>query len=464
MRKAGRIAPVLAALVAAGQAVAADPADQQSALARAVRANDVAAVSAALAGQADPDEALDFGATVLSWAVNTQNPELVKTLLAGGATPDTADIDGVTPLSLACELGNADIVAQLLDAGADVTASRPDGTSTLAICARFGPDFAVSRILAKGADADGVDSRGQTPLMWAASAGRFPAMESLLKAGADPNRVSKGDFTPLFFAIKSGSVPATQLLLDAGARTDFRGPEDTSAAQLALYQKSYGAATLMVARGIDLTARDRNGNQPLHAAAAGGDPDLVRALLAAGADPNGLTGPTSITWVTEANFGQPPPPVPPTPPLLKAAEGGHPEAMKLLVNAGADPHFVAEDGTNVLLAAARSESAEALDLALSLAPDPDFTNADGATAMHLLVGGGLLRPGLAPMLRVLAAHGARTDIPDKRGYTAAQMADGGLNEVRAIFRSIFPKEPDLPIAAGEPARLARAATNDEQPR
>jgi ankyrin repeat protein len=309
-------------------------------------------------------------------------------------------------------------------------------------------------MLAMSAPADKPDSRGQTPLMWAASAGNVEAMQALLKAGAKVNRVTGSGFTPLFFAIKSGSVPATQLLLDAGAKADLRGPEKTSAAQLAIYQHAYDVAALFVARGADVGERDRNGNQLLHAAATAGAMPLIEALLAGGADPNGLTGPSRITWVTEANFGQPPPPVPPTTPLLAAARKGQVEAMKRIAAAGGKPGFVEDNGTNVVLAAAIGGSAAALDYALSLAPDANVANADGATPLHLLVGGGT-QPELGAMLRVLAAHGARVDIKNKSGVTAADMADGGLTEVKLVFRTVYPAEKGTTLASaasdGRPA-------------
>lgn len=415
----------------------------------AIRANDVAAVQTALEQQADPNQPLAFGATPLAWAVSTQNPALVDTLLAHGATPNRADQDGVTPLSLACELGDATIIARLLDARANVHALRSDGASPLAVCARYGPADAVARMLALGAAPDKADSRRQTPLMWAASSGRTDAITLLLKAGADANRVSKGGFTPLFFAIKSGVVSATQALLDAGADSRYRGPENSSAAQLALYQKNYGAAALLVSRDADLTERDRTGEQLLHGAAGGGDTDLIRLLLAKGADPNALTGPSRITWVTEANFGVAPPPVPPTPPLLIAAANGHEAAMKLLVAARADARFVAADGTNIVLAAVRGGDAATLDYALRLAPDVNVANARGMTPLHLLLGSGV-QPALEAMLRVLAAHGARTDIPSKSGATAAQIADGGLTEVKQIFRSVFPNSAPIIVADTAP--------------
>lgn len=137
------------------------------------------------------------------------------------------------------------------------------------------------------------------------------------------NRVSKGGFTPLFFAIKSGVPGATQALLAAGANADYRGPENTSAAQLAVYQHNYGTAVLLVERGANLVERDRTGYQLLHGAAAGGDTTLIAALLQKCSNPNAPTGRSRIKWVTEANFGRPPPPVSPTLPLLLAAMNGH---------------------------------------------------------------------------------------------------------------------------------------------
>lgn len=422
------------------------PESDAGALVTAITLDDVAGAKAALAQGIDPNQPIAFGATPLTLAVNGQNAGMVDLLLAHGAIPDAADIDGVSPLTLGCELGDPLIVAHLLDAKPDVTAARPDGATPLAICARFGPAGAVARILATGAAADTIDNRGQTPLMWAAAGGRDDAIALLLRAGADPNRVSRGGFTPLFFAIKSGSVSAVQALLSAGAKADYRGPERTSAAQLAMYQHNYRAAALFVARGADLTERDRTGEQLLHAAAAAGDALLVAALLPKGADPNALTGPSTIKWVTEANFGVPPPPVPPTPPLLIAAANGRSPVMRLLVAAGANPGFVAADGTTVLLAAARGGDAAALDLALRLAPDVNVANARGDTALHLLLGGGV-QPGLQPMLAILAAHHARTDLANKAGTTAAAMAEGGLTEVRAIFDSCFPTTKPVTIAA-----------------
>ena len=430
----------IALLAACALIGAANPAraDDGRALEAAVRVGDLASARSALKQNADPDARLAYAATPLALAVDRQDAAMVELLLDHDADPNLADAEGLAPLALACELGNETIVIDLLDAGASFDAPAPDGSLPLARCARFAAAATVAQMLAGGADARAFDERGQTALMWAASTGKVSAMRMLLDAGADANRVTDNGFTPLFFAIKSKSSEAAQVMLDAGADTGFVGPEDTSALQLALYQQSWDAAALLLnsGSGFDLRAIDRNGERPLHVAAAAGAGELVTLLLDKGADPNGLTGPARVTWVTEANFGVPPPPVPPRPPLISAAEKGQATMMRQLVAGGADPAFVAENGTNVVLAAATGGNADALEYALALAPDVDVADRGGMTALHLVLSGGM-KPGLPAMLRVLRDHCARTDLASERRQTADQIAEQGLTEVRTIYESVF---------------------------
>jgi ankyrin repeat protein len=432
-----------------GASVLAAPA-QADTLADAVTASDLAGAKAALDAGTSANEPLSYGESPLARAIETQEPAMVALLLGRGAKPNTADAEGLTPLSLACERGSEGIVGQLLDGRADVRKAGPDGVTPLAVCARYSTAATVARMLAKGAKADASDQRGQTPLMWAASTGNVGAIADLLAAGAKAERVTKAGFTPLFFAIAGGSGEATRALLDAGANPAHRGPENTSALQLALYSKNWRAAELLVQHGeVDLAERDRNGQQPLHTAAAGGDDALVALLLAKGADANGLTGPSRIQRVTEANFGVPPAPVPPTPPLLIAAQAGQVAVMQRLVAGGANPAFVAENGVTVVLAAASGQSAAALEQALVLAPNANVADAKGTTPLHLVLGGGM-HGQLAPMLRVLAAHGARPDAANKKGTTPAQMAEGGLATVKAVYDQVFGQTGSPVLATAHP--------------
>ncbi len=91
-------------------------------------------------------------------------------------------------------------------------------------------------------------------------------------------------------------------VLDAGGDATHIGPENTTAVQLAMYQKDYVFAARMIERGADLGALDRNGHNLLHAAVLAEQPELVRLLLARGADPAAVTGKPLVEWRYEANF------------------------------------------------------------------------------------------------------------------------------------------------------------------
>ena len=72
------------------------------------------AIKRLLAEKANVNAPFPDKSTVLSWAVDRQDPQSVDMLLAAGAKPNVADINGASPLTLACERGDPGIVASLL--------------------------------------------------------------------------------------------------------------------------------------------------------------------------------------------------------------------------------------------------------------------------------------------------------------------------------------------------------------
>lgn len=92
------------------------------------------------------------------------------------------------------------------------------------------------------------------------------------------------------------------------------------------------------------------------------------------------------------------------------------DAIALLLRAGADVDALAEDETPFLSAVKVShfKSAQAL---LDAGANVDFQDSKGMTALHyMLKKGSDLRD-----LRMIAAHGARGDIPNRVGVTAAEI-------------------------------------------
>jgi ankyrin repeat protein len=356
----------LAAALCSTTVAQAESADD--ALMRAIYAGDTAKVTQALKRGANLNKPRPDGSLPLAWAVETQNPVLVSLLLGKGAkvNPVSEQPPSFSPLVVACQRGDPTIVAALLDAGADVNRTTSTGISPLALCAGNSTVAMVQRLLALGAKVDAADDTGQTPLMWAAAKGQGAAVKLLLDNGAELNRVTAKGFTPLFFALTSKTPDTALMLLDAGANEDYVAPDGTSLVQMAIYQQQFAVAERLIQRGADLTAYDRNGNQLLHAAVRNRQLPLVQTLLAKGANPNALTGTSAVVWRYEVNFTSRPYVTYPQTPLLLAAELGDTDIMRALVAAGADVNFRAQDGTSLVLAAVRSNANNSGKTALHL--------------------------------------------------------------------------------------------------
>lgn len=91
-------------------------------------------------------------------------------------------------------------------------------------------------------------------------------------------------------------------------------------------------------------------------------------------------------------------------------------AMKLLAKHGADLESVAED-TTPLLGAVKWSRFDGARVLLELGADPNFQDSKEMTALHYMLKKGSEKK----HLRMLIEHGARGDVPNKDGVTAAQI-------------------------------------------
>lgn len=497
-------AAALGLVLAASQAHA-GPKDD--ALLTAVKNRDAAAVKGLVTGGANPNFVFQDHSVALSWAVNRIDPDSVKALLAAGADPNVKDLDGANPLVLACETGENVLINQLLDAKADVNFVRFDGATPLHICARTSSPAVVARMLAAGAKVEVANAEGQTPLMFAAAAGRADNIVPLVKGGAKVDAATKKGFTPLLFAVNSGSEPAVRALLDSGAGVNYvspagkmpLSPEGVNALQLSLYGylapgqgqndsvDRIAVAKTLVQAGASLTGWDDIGRQPIHAAVIAGDIELVKMMLAKGADPNALSRLPYMLDPTMDNSNSgaktPPPPLdlaalgyrprimvnknggaaslqaPPaaSTPLLFAAQLGNTELMKVLVAAGAKPDFTTADKNNVVMAAAGSGKFSAVEYAVSLYPKLDAVKEDGSSLMHVALGNAR-SPEMPQIVRYLADKGAPLDIRNKRGQTPSDATQRAAPAVKALFAEVLKAHPLATASTtGGPAPAGPAA-------
>ena len=244
----------------------------------AVKGADTAAVRALLEQQVDVNVAEVDGTTALHWAAYQGDLEVAQLLLQAGAIADAPNRYAVTPLALACGRGNAPIVEALLDAGADANTTLPEGETVLMAAARSGNVDVLRLLLARGAEVSATESwRGQTALMWAAAENHPAAVHTLIELGAQVDERSTAGWTALLFAVRAGETEAVRALLQAGADVNDtirppasdeeparrRGPSGTSALVIAVTNAHFSLAKYLVEQGADPNA-DEQGWTALH--------------------------------------------------------------------------------------------------------------------------------------------------------------------------------------------------------
>jgi ankyrin repeat protein len=423
------------------------------------------------------------GATALHWAAHWNALETVDTLIRAGANINATTDLGVTPLSLACLNGNAVIVGRLLAAKANpnlvITSS---GESPLMIAARTGSVQVVKALLVNGANINEKEnSRGQTALMWAVSEQHPDVVRELIEAGADiqartlgysqienfggqQNQAQgvatvsnppalhvyqKGGSTPLLFAARVGDLESTRLLLAAGANANDTSPDGMTTVVLASRSNHEKLAQLLVESGADPNAAGA-GYTALHAAVLMSQPDLVKTLLAHGANPNApLTRGTPVRRGGE-DLVLPDELIGATPFMLAAKFADVP-IMKLLAAAGADPKIPMKNGTTPLIAASgfgwaggstrrgidlfanfgtavdpqeEQSTIEAVKILLDMGVNVNSADPKGNTALF-----GAVSRGMNSVVRFLVDNGADVNVANRRGQTPLKLTAPGRNGV-----------------------------------
>lgn len=137
------------------------------------------------------------------------------------------------------------------------------------------------------------ESPPATELGRAVAAGDLPRLSALLQDGADPDLEAGGGLVPLHVAARDGRLEAIRLLVAAGARVDRpdRTRHGWPPLLHAIHRRHVGAARALLEAGADPNGRAAGGGvTPLIMASGYGMTATVRALLEAGADPYAEAG------------------------------------------------------------------------------------------------------------------------------------------------------------------------------
>lgn len=455
---------------------------ESSQLADAVERGDKQAVLSLLKAKADVNAPQGDGATALHWAAYLQDAETAALLIDAGARVTSANNYAVTPLALASSNGNAEILELLLKAGADANRAIREGETPLMLAARAGKVDAVNILLEAGADINATESwNRQTALMWAAASGNSSVVRALIDHGADIALRSGSGADALLFAARYGDSESVRALLSAGADVNGTRPDGATPLLVAIINghedlvdflleqradpNAEGGSTDLSVQGVRAQSKEiefetpsiqeqlenisseggRNDNifgRPLQAAVHVANWHIsdqfivvkldrlrvIKSLLAHGADVNGRNTFLEPRWSGARYRRQ----LVGATALLFAAKAADVEAMRLLLEHGADPYINTDLNITPLMAAAgiswasnqdRASEEQVLEAVKLLVEehnlDVNFANDVGETAMHAAA-----YRGANSVIQYLFDKGAKLDVMAKDGRTPLIVAEG----------------------------------------
>jgi uncharacterized protein len=413
-------------LLRAGAKVNADDDDGVTPLSQAAGNASLPMVQKLLQAGADPNTARISGLTPLMTAAHTANVEVVKTLLAAGAKINASTNESkATALMWAVSDRNQEITKVLIEAHADVHASTNKGLTPLLFAARNG-DIEMAKILiAAGVNVNEAGSDGTHALPLAIKESQADFALFLLDQGADPNG-DLGGIRALHAAAGAVDLWLTDWERERNGTPSLAGIFGMGGMSNAVRVRLVKA---LIAHGADVNARTTTSGMFMsfigYPTKGAFEPFSIGTGDVRGATPLWVAANTANG--TGANFGS------------GAVTGDTAEVIRILLAAGADQRIATVDGSTPLMVAAglgkptfspglkrgnRSQGAEeAVKALVEAGADINAVNEADFTALH-----GAAFRGLDEVIEYLVAQGANINARDYRGRTPYRLAEGSKQD------------------------------------
>ncbi len=418
------------------------------------------------------------------------NVEKVQLLLSLGAEVNyvrSADSKKSTPLHLACERGHLEVVKTLIEAGANPHAQNILGESAIDIVTRSDEETSekklnyaliissmngdvgkIKLLLALGADVNYFDPDLQvgreqvTPLGMASGSNNLEAVRALIDAGADVNKSTSNGICPLHMACEEGHLEVVKTLIDAGADVNKSTSNGICPLHMACEEGHLEVVKTLIEAGANPHAQNSLGksvidivaesliHQDLHREPSekklnyaliinsmNGNVGKIKLLLSLGADVNYFDPDFQVGQIT---------------PLGMASGSNNLEAVRALIDAGADVNKSTSNGICPLHIACAEGHLEVIKELIKARANPHARNSSGESAIDIVtaneqIEGGEDRlkasliinsnEGNAEKVKLLLALGGDVKQVDSSGFTLLHIASskGHLEVVKALIEA-----------------------------
>jgi len=295
-------------------------------------------------------------------AVLMEEFEEAKNYLRQGADINAKNYFGSTALFLAVKQRNLDFTKFLLEHSADINHQNHVGESAL-MYATSSPGKAdvIHLLLKNGADPELTDSKGKTAFIYSLENKQFEYAQLFLQVSGDCNSTLNNGNTLLMNAICRQARDEVVFLLEHGADVNALREDGISALGVALDNADSSLkldlVKLLLDNGADVNTLRYDGTSALGVVLDGADSslklDLVKLLLDNGINVKDRSGERALYYVITMN---------------------HVDLTRCLLDKGANPNFLNEEGNYPLLLAVQGTKAnEMVPLLLKKGAKTDFT-------------------------------------------------------------------------------------------
>jgi ankyrin repeat protein len=348
------------------------------------------------------------------------------------------DEDRASPLVRAILQDDLAQVESLLKAGAELNPNSWDIEMPLVAAVYRGNPVMIQALIAAGANLDRIDVPIDIcPIGMAIKQNRPDLVKLLLDAGASPEG---GDmsWTGLTLTIKQHNLPIFQMLLEAGADPNANMEDGDRAIMHAAWEGSLEMVKLLIAHGADVNAWSQGETAIMSAARNAHQAvydylyPLVDAETRRYADKHGQK---------EIDRG-----------IKRKAREGNKLAEKLgdaalfgklatvqqLLAEGADPNAITACGKSPLMMAAMYGHKGVIAALLDAGADPNLSGEEefeeGTTAL-MYIASSFFASNRADVIKFLVDRGANPNVQDDKGKTALMRAGTNTDAVRALIEA-----------------------------